>query len=80
LAPEKVEAKAFERELADGTTVALRGGYFPIKYDPERSSKAEADTAAEVLAQMTRGLYTSATTRRGHTKARAEKVERPVRK
>lgn len=80
IAPEKVEATPFERQLEDGTTVSLRGGYFPIKYDPDRSSKAEADTAAEVLSQMTRGLYTAASTRRGHTKARAEKVERPVRK
>lgn len=80
VAPQKVEAVPFERQLADGSTVQLRGGYFPIKYDPARSSRAEADTAAEVLQQMTQGRYTAAQTRRGHTKARAEQVDRPVRK
>lgn len=80
VAPQKVEAVPFERQLADGSTVQMRGGYFPIKYDPDRSSKAEADTAAEVLQQMTQGRYTAAQTRRGHTKARAEQVDRPVRK
>lgn len=57
-----------------------RGGYYPIKYDPQRSSKAEADSVAETLKQAMQGLYTRATTRRGHTKARVESVLRPVRK
>jgi hypothetical protein len=78
--PEKVEAEPFQIALPGGGLRFIRGGYFPIKYDPDRSSKAEADAAAEVLKQMQRGLYTSATTRRGHTKARATEVKRPVRK
>lgn len=80
VAPEKVEAEPFEQTLPDGTKRMIDGGYFPIKYDPDRSSKAEADTAAEVQQQITRGLYTRATTRRGHTKARVDTVKRPVRK
>lgn len=56
-----------------------RGGYYPIKYDPFRSSRSEADTAAEVERQMTRGLYTRAQTRRGHLKARVESVGRELR-
>ena len=73
--PEKVEAIPF-----DLNGYPMRGGYYRIKYDPARNSKAEGDTAAEVLAQMQRGAHTSATTRRGHTKARAENVDRPLRK
>ncbi len=80
VAPEKVEAVPFEITAADGTVVQMRGGYYPIKYDPDRSSKAEADTEAEVTKQMMQGQYTRATTRRGHTKARAETVNRAVRK
>lgn len=57
-----------------------RGGYYPISYDAQRSSKAEADDAAEVIRQTMQGLYTRATTRRGHTKARQDEVNRPVRK
>lgn len=77
--PLKVEAEPFQIEI-DGELRLISGGYFPIKYDPERSSKAEADTAAEIQRQMTQGLYTRATTRRGHTKARAEQVNRPLQK
>ena len=79
VAPEKVEAEPFQVEI-DGELRLISGGYYPIKYDPDRSSKAEADTQAEVLRQITGGLYANASTRRGHTKARAEKVERAVRK
>lgn len=78
--PEKVEAEAFTFTTSDGQTIVLPGGYFPIKYDPDKSAKAEADTAAEVQRQITQGLYTRASTRRGHTKARVDTVERSIRK
>ncbi len=80
VAPEKVDAVPFEITASDGTVVQMQGGYYPIKYDPDRSSKAEADTEAEVTKQMMQGQYTRATTRRGHTKARAETVNRAIRK
>lgn len=78
--PEKVEADPFNITTSDGVALNVPGGYFPIKYDPDRSSKAEADTANEVQQQLSKGLYTRATTRRGHTKARVDKVERAIRK
>ncbi len=78
--PAKVEAEPFNLTLRDGSTVAMRGGYYPIKYDTDRSNRAESHEAAEVAKDMLRGAYTRATTRRGHTKARAELVERPLRK
>lgn len=80
VAPERVEASPVSVVASDGSTVELRGGYFPIKYDPARSTKAEADNIAELVKQSLMGAYTRATTRRGHTKKRVEKVERPVRK
>jgi GNAT superfamily N-acetyltransferase len=76
----KVEAEAFALNLADGTTVQMRGGYYPIKYDTERSTRAESQEKAEVAKDMMRGAFTRATTRRGHTKARTEEVNRPIRK
>lgn len=79
ITPEKVEARPFVVTLQDGTQMSLNGGYYPIKYNPARSSKAEADTAAEVLKQMERGLYTRAQTARGHIEARVESVGRPMR-
>ena len=57
----------------------LTGGYYPIAYDTLRSTRAEADTAAEVQRQLERGLYVRAQTRRGHTKARVESTGRPMR-
>lgn len=80
LAPEKVAAEPLLVTAKGGEMVQLAGGYYPIKYDPDRSSRAEADTAAELTKQMLQGQYTRATTRRGHTKARAETVNRAVRK
>lgn len=77
--PEKVQAEPFQIEI-DGELRLITGGYFPIKYDPDRSTRAEADNAAEIQRQLTQGLYTRATTRRGHTKARVEEVNRPLQK
>jgi hypothetical protein len=57
----------------------LRGGYYPIKYDPRRSGKAEQHADAEEAKAMLRGAYTSATTRRSFTKQRADEVHgRPL--
>jgi len=77
--PKGVEADAFTVTV-DGVERTLAGGYFPIKYDPEKSSQAESHAEADVLKQMMQGSFTRATTRRGHTKARVDKVERTVRK
>lgn len=76
LRPEKVEADPVRTRFGE-----YRGGYYPIAYDPQRSSRAEADSVAETVKNSLRGLYTRATTRRGHTKARVDSVKnRPLRK
>lgn len=80
IAPEKVQASAFTVTTADGTEVPMRGGYYPLKYDPDRSGKAEGQSAAELTKQMMLGQMTRATTRRGHTKGRVDTVNRAVRK
>ena len=80
VAPEKVAAQPFVVQSADGNKVDMKGGYYPIKYDTDRSSKAEADDAAEITKQMMVGHYARATTRRGHTEARTDLVNRAVRK
>lgn len=72
--PQWVEAQPVQTPHGE-----YRGGYYPIKYDPLRSSRAEADTNAEVQRQMERGLYARAMTRRGHLKARTESTGRPLR-
>jgi hypothetical protein len=91
---DKVEAEPFTIRVAipgqvvDGKTtilryedVQMRGGYYPIKYDPDRSVRAERNEAKENALQILRGAIGRATTRRGHTKARVEEVKgRPVMK
>lgn len=78
--PEKVQADPFEITLADGSVISLEGGYYPIKYDSQRSAKAEQHEGADLARDMLRGVFSRATTRRGHTKARQETVNRPIRK
>ena len=68
-APEKVEATPFETRF--GTQP---GGYFPIKFDPLASPRAFANDIATIAKQMERGAATHATTERGFTQARQEKV------
>jgi hypothetical protein len=64
---------------ADGETIHLKGGYYPIKYDPRASNRADQFATAEDVAQQMQGAYTSATTRRSFTKTRAEEVKgRPL--
>lgn len=78
-APDKVKALPFTVTV-DGESVSLSGGYYPIKYDSNRSDRAEKHEAAEIAEEMKRGAYTRASTKRGHTKARTESVKRPIRK
>lgn len=77
--PEWVEPRPFAVTTADGTTVQMRGGYYPIKYDPAASQRAEEHADAEGAKRQLQGAYTTATTRRSFTKARAEEVSgRPL--
>ncbi|MCZ2412928.1 MAG: hypothetical protein LC136_01505 [Burkholderiales bacterium] len=79
VAPEKVDALPFTMVLADGTSIEMRGGYYPLVYESEMSDVAAAHEQAQVAKDMQAGAYTRATTRRGHTKKRAEKVGEPLR-
>ncbi len=77
--PAWVEPRQLIVATADGNTITLRGGYYPIKYDPAASQRAEAHIDAESAKRALRGAYTTATTRRSFTKARVEEVSgRPL--
>ena len=70
IAPENVEAVPFETPF--GT---LRGGYFPVIYDPRRNYDAEANAAKG--RDLFENIYTRATTPKGFTKERTQ-VQRPI--
>ena len=72
--PEWVEAMPFAIQSSDGVTVNMRGGYYPVKFDPLASNRAEQHNDAEAAKRQLQGAYTSATTRRGFTKARVAEV------
>lgn len=77
--PEWVAPSPFIVSTKDGQQVTLRGGYYPIKYDPMASQRAEEHADAESAQRQLKGAYTSATTRRSFTKSRAEEVSgRPL--
>jgi hypothetical protein len=79
VAPEKVEATPLTVETADGERVELQGGYFPLKYDQTKDPDTRSNEAKDIAKQTMQGAATRATTRRGHTEARQEHVEKPVR-
>ena len=70
-------------KLPTGSAIAqqfgVKGGYYPVKYDPNASIRAEEHADAEKAQSQLKGAYNAATTKRSFTKARAEKVEnRPL--
>ena len=77
--PNWVEPQPLTVRTADGKTLTLAGGYYPVKYDPVASDRvATMDDVAEAKRALD-GAYTAATTRRSFTKSRAEKVkDRPI--
>lgn len=56
----------------------LKGGYYPIKYDPRLSSLARDDQANEIWQSMQAGRFGKAQTRNGHLKERAQSSGRAV--
>ncbi|MEN9707755.1 MAG: Bordetella virus, partial [Pseudomonadota bacterium] len=72
--PKWVEPQSIIIKSADGEMVTLRGGYYPIKYDPQATEVAESHNEAEEAKRQLQGAYTSATTRRSFTKARVQEV------
>lgn len=77
--PDWIEAVPLDVTTSDGQRLQLRGGYYPVKYDPRQSGKAGEHAEAEEAKQMMRAAYTAATTRRSFTKSRAAEVyDRPL--
>jgi hypothetical protein len=72
--PDWVEPTPFTAHTADGKAIEMRGGYYPIKYDPAASQRAEDHADAEGAKRQLQGAYTSATTRRSFTKSRVDEV------
>ncbi|MCJ0764160.1 GNAT family N-acetyltransferase [Variovorax terrae] len=72
--PEWIAPRPFSVRTADGQVVALRGGYFPVVYDPKTNMKAQQHSDAEAAKNAMKAAYSVATTQRSFTKARVEEV------
>lgn len=64
--PPKVHYEAFV--LPSGRV--MRGGYYPITFDPRTSAQVNAESEADRAMEMLRGGFGNAATRQGHAKAR----------
>lgn len=58
--------------------MTLRGGYYPLKYDPRLSTLARDDEAQAIGEALQAGRFGKAQTKRGHLEARAKSSGRDV--
>lgn len=78
---EKVEAKPFDVTVTENgkkTTMKMKGGYYPLSYNPKKSSRAADQDVNEIAKQGMAGAMVLGTGR-GFTKARSEyDINRPL--
>lgn len=78
VALQKVEAVPFTAKTKDGEEIKLNGGYYPIKYNPKKSSKAEEQDINQAAMGVMSGAQVLGTNR-GFTKSRADvDIKRPI--
>lgn len=74
----RVPAAPFSIGTADGAEIKLRGGYYPLKYNAEKSTQAKEHAAEEEAKRGAAGAKVLGA-HRGHTKRRSEgEVKEPV--
>lgn len=67
----KVPASAFSIETVDGKEITLQGGYYPLRYNPEKASKVnDKQIEEDVKGRMTGAQVFG--TKRGHVKERSK--------
>lgn len=76
VAPKRVEVRPFTVTLADGSKVEMRGGYFPVVYDPSKSTAGAKQGDVEIMKQD--GGWNAPVTAKGHTKERNEAAAYPL--
>lgn len=73
----KVEALPFTVTTHDGEEINLKGGYYPMSYDPRFSSAGQKQETGP-LAGLVEGNFAYVTTPKGQTKARVEGFAAPA--
>lgn len=77
-APEKVEAIPFNAVSNTGEVIQMRGGYYPIVYDPRRGGADLKARADEEMNDARTGRAFTSMTRHGHVKQRASETKLPL--
>lgn len=78
VALKKQKAGPFIAHTADGEEIKMSGGYYPIKYNPKKSSRAEDQDVNEAAKKTMSGAVVLGTNR-GFTKARTDvDIARPL--
>lgn len=79
VAPAKVEAAPFTIETSDGETVSARGGYYPLKYDADKSDAQRSNDLEGEFERFIGIGNVSASTRAGSTHERVGSGRRAIR-
>jgi len=72
--PQWVAIRPIDIKVNDGRVITLRGGYFPVKFDPRVNRMAEAHASAQDAKNLMKASYSAATTNRSFIKQRVEEV------
>lgn len=78
VAPEKVKAMVFTITTADGETMTLKGGYYPLKFDRRHSDMAKGEEIDDAYAKLTSNVFIGANTRAGATHERVRNHKKVV--
>lgn len=76
LEPAKIERTPFTVTFADGSTLEMQGGYYPVAYDPKRSSFGKMQSEVDIMSPE--GLFKGPVTFKGHTEERVEEASAPM--
>lgn len=72
--PDWIEPRPFVIKTADGDLRQIKGGYYPVKFDPEASARSEQHAAATDAKAKLREAYGASMTRNSFTKGRVNEV------
>lgn len=79
VAPQKIEADSFEVTTADGTTMTMAGGYYPLKYNRDHSERTKQNELDDIYSKLGNSGYLRTSTRAGATYERVGSAGQVVR-
>jgi hypothetical protein len=73
----KIQPRTFEVKTNEGNVVQMRGGYYPVVYDPELSPDVEANMQRGDIG-LFENIFSRPATSKGHTIERVQGYARPL--